>query len=228
MSSTLNNPFYPILIICLLFASVTQSQINLQVGYSYSYANPKTNNDILRNYNRQNSWFTKSFKPIFGIQGAVLGLTYNWPKFSFGSQWTYRSKNLDSRGISPIDQSEQSLKLIYVLQTYSLVLESKWEHIGVGLSFDINLLNIKEQLNHANDKLDILKHRGIGNRVFLSIPLATMDFMQISVQPFYQFQWTPFDLQNLAKSLNPSSNPMQKEEPFQLLGLTLMLNNGPQ
>lgn len=219
---------FTIQLIIFGYCQFVNAQLNLQIGYGAAYTNPKSNNEILALYNKENAWMSKTFNPVHYMHGLTVGARYSFDYCSVGLAWTNASHTQSTEGINPSTSTDYKMELFYRYQTYGLRLETAGTRFNLGASLDYSIFKIKDRLTGQKQKTGFLTDKGLGSHFYCNVNLPTWGNMGICIQPYYFVDWSGTDMLNLNTRLLKGAYSGNSFSKFHQIGVSLIFNNGPQ
>ncbi|MBK9720766.1 MAG: hypothetical protein IPO78_04005 [Saprospiraceae bacterium] len=223
-----NTPHFFILLALLFTPFVSNSQLNLQVGYGLGFTNFPIHSQITDLYKLKNPWLDQGFKELKYMNGMMAGFRYSWNSISTGLNWRFRQAKLEAKGMEPITMQDFSKTLHYNLQAFSVLLETHGGFLNLGSTIEYNLLNIKEIHTNSENKQRVLHTSVFGSQFYVNINFPASRLCRISLQPYYFLGWSPISMQTLENHLSGTQDAEVRKQSLNHFGINLILNNGPQ
>ncbi len=222
----------------------TQAQWNAIAGYDVMKGGTDQFNSLVEALNSKQTNPEKLIKPIRLLHGFLAGIRYS---HSFGALELFYRRSLTLRRgkryvffremeidnkPKVVDFPVGEVDLSYSAAAWSLNFEFG-KGLIVGGSIDYNIFTQKVKYDGTGaDSFRNFKDKQYawGNRIFVGIHIANTKDISFSLRPFYQWQWTTTSITALRDQLFSGVEEgcaICDEQP-KTLGISLVINNGPQ
>ncbi len=224
-------PFLFLILIMTILPKIATAQINVKVGYSAGYTNPKVYNNIIKQFNDNNPWLDKSMGKLAVLHGLHLGFRYKISNFGFELSWANKYGQKTSSGILPNTTDttfERELNLR--MNELSFAYENYIGPIILGASIDGIMYNFKTKVTGTDGRYPIgAKQYGLASTFTLGISLEANDRMSVCIKPYVQMPWTMINLRSVDLELNENNSlppETDYEQRFLNFGVMLIFYNG--
>jgi len=125
-----------VLLFFLIFLSfnIGLSQVNIKVGYTLGYYNPKIVNSTISKWNDARPWLEENMKEMHISNGLQLGIRQRLGPVGLEFTWHSRFSNFDATGIDPATEQRFERDVFYRYNSYSLGFENYIGNFGYGAS----------------------------------------------------------------------------------------------
>ena len=216
-----------VLLLFLFISSGIAAQLNFKVGYKGGFLDPTINNEIIRAYNADKPWLTKSFKDLKYLSGLVLGFRNRWDLVAIDVSWYGSFSRNKSEGVDPTLNSTYERTLNYGFSSISLGIENFIGNFSFGASIDIDKTDIRTLKTGRPDRFTVVDEWGYGSHFFVAWNVKSTQ-LEFSIRPFVQIPWKEVDLSPLADELEVSIPGDNLNENFMNFGVMFIFFNGPQ
>lgn len=221
-----------LLLVSLLLFQSLESQINVKIGYGSAFVNASSNNEILFNFNEQkrselSDSLSIPFKGLNFMHGLDLGVRFKFTESSaFELGWQNLSRSREAIGeINDVSLFKQ--ELFYSFNQLYVSYQSDFNGYGMGVGLGYNKVKIKDRIAGSDFKETVIDEGQLFAKINLAIYLKSSSSVSFSIQPYYQFSLTDFNLNLLNKELGlPDGNDVN--EPFNTIGISFIFYNGRQ
>ena len=228
MTQTLRFLFFVLMLIGFINPKAT-AQMNIKIGYSLGYSNPKILNDITTRYNADRPWLEKSFKELHTTNGLVAGVRYRLADIGLEFTWHNKFKVFRSEGLDPATEKKYFQDIYFRYSSFSLGFENYlFEKFGWGASIDYSNVRFRTESTDIQSRFTISQQKGLSSHFYLSINTRSNDLLTLSIKPYVQIPWSKLNIFDLEKSLHPSSTATEDQfkEDFINFGIMLVFYNG--
>ncbi len=220
-----NRIVLPVLFI-LFFITLTNAQINTEVGYTGAYIPAKLTNKIFDRYNNNN--LLMKIKPLNYTGGFNAGISYRFGPLKTGIFWDGLSASRS--GIEGSLDNNQALEknLFFYFNSFSGSIEISAKHLGIGAKIDYNDFKVKTKISGATSKIPIIKDNYYSSKFYLVFYLRGTDRFGLALKPYIRVPWEKVSVMNLADFLSIQQNDAFNHENLIQFGLTIDIINGIQ
>ncbi len=215
---------------CLQFLSTqSNAQFNIKTGYSFSYNAPEVSSKIFSDFNDANAaWLDNKFKDFRWMHGLHLGARYRFADaigIEFG--WVSRFDKTDAEGVDMTSNEDFYKKYFFSQNQIHFALETLFtEHIGIGASFNYDILSIKARNESKGSKSKILKENNYSSDFFFTYYTASNNGVRFGIRPYVRIPWTEIDYRSLANDLNEATVTTPLKDKTMHFGISLLFFNG--
>ncbi len=225
-----------ILFFILFFALEMSSQLNSEVGYTFSYLPLKTTNSIINLYNNgnnlaENETVLSPMGTLKLLHGFNIGLAYRVGTLKFGAFWNSLSANRSGTVGNVKEGIGREKNFYFNTNTFSFGMEAIVGHIGIGGTIDYNSSALKTKLKNISSKVLIsqgTKYTYYSNKVYLILYFRATDSFGVELKPYVSFPWERIDVSDLANLLDVGGDSSFDREKVMQFGLTFSIINGFQ
>ncbi len=212
-------------IVFLLFFSSLSAQVNIKVGYSIGYTNPKSLNEIVDEFNENRDWLDVQLKNVHTWHGLQLGVRYRIEEFAFELAWNAKFKSLSSSGIAPNESNTSYRDLYFGQNTLSLGYEYFIENLSFGASLDGEAFRIRSSTNSSGDRFKVSNQFGYASHFFVSYTFPSSRNIHLALRPYVQVPWSSYKLDKLVAELEGTG--LDKTTKLLNFGIAFIFYNGP-
>ena len=218
-----------VIIITISFQPTASAQLNIKIGYSLGFSNPKILNDITARYNADRPWLERSFKELRTTNGLIAGLRYRLGDVGLEFTWHNKFKIFRAEGLDPSTDKKYFQDIYFRYSSFSLGFENYlFDKFGWGASIDYSSARFRTESTDIENRSTISNKNGLSSHFYLSINTRSNDILTLSIKPYVQIPWSKISVFDLEKSLHPSSTGVedQFQEDFINFGIMLVFYNG--
>ncbi len=222
---------FALLIISLFWSTYMMAQLNISVGYGFSYFGSEPNNQILAQFNEDKmqeleGGLVKPFSDLTFAGGINLGLRYQYTSTQ-ALEIGWQSLSTDKEAVGEtIENTLFSQKLFYsnrqFFADYHLILEN-W---GAGIGLGIDRFRIQDEIANSGVKKVLVNESRTCVRLRLAYYFNTSRQVSFSIQPYVHIPLQSVSLAPLADELNVDTP--ETEANFMNFGIRLVFYNGPR
>ena len=213
------------LVLLFLYTHDLHAQLNLKIGYGFSYQNLEETNKIIQKYNEQNTWLTDKFKNIHYFQSLDVGLRYRWEFVGLELNWQKGFNRKKAKGFNPLTSANYTQTLSFTIDRYAVGYENYYRNFGIGASLDFNIYTIKAKIN-KEEKQKINSDQNFSSQFHISYTFANNSAIKFMIKPYVQISWSQIDLTSFAQKLNQESELSPLMENPMSYGLMLIFYQG--
>jgi hypothetical protein len=211
----------------LLIGADSMAQFNVKIGFNSAYSKFKVNNEILKDYNTENSFLEQGFKELHIMHGVVLGLRYRWDNLGLDISWENMSRNRDAFG-EDLSGGPFMNELFYTMNSLSAGLENYFGSFGYGAALENRQFRVKTKISGLDKKKTILSQTEYSARFYLLLQIQQSNKVSLVFRPYVQYPFKAYNFDPLEENLLETSSPEDNMDKPWVFGLSIIFYNGPQ
>jgi len=221
---------------CLFFvffmglAVTAFGQINLKVGYNFTYSNLEQTKRIFDRFNADNPQAEQLLSPPRSYHGIELGLRYRYKNIAIDAGISSVGSSTDALNVFQKDGTLGNDEWRMSIVNYSIGLESYFGTLGLGATIGTQRLKYSTDFASASENRSVLFEESVlASRFYLIIEVPSKS-VAFSIRPYISTTWTPYNIQGVELAFEPQSNrpASEFEQDLFSFGLAFLFFNGPQ
>ncbi len=212
-----------------LSSNIVFSQVNIKVGYTLGYFNPKIINNTITQWNDERPWLEENMKEMHFSNGLQLGLRQRLGPVGVEFTWHSRFSNFNATGTDPATDQRFDRDVFFRYNSYSLGFENYIGNFGYGASIDGSTARFRTERTGRGDRYGLGKSVfGLSSHFHLSLNIESNDILTLSLKPYVQVPWSKLNVFPLQEELRPNDtvNPDDFKEDYLNFGIMLVFYNG--
>jgi hypothetical protein len=215
--------------ICIIWILSTSTlnltaQFNLKIGYNASFPSLSTTNELLAGFQVPNQEIVESFKKLSFMHGIQLGLRYRLGDVAFVAGWERISRDRSALSLATLSEAFTTRTYDFSFSGFHGGFESYYGSFGFGSTLHSTRYKVSRQVSTNN--LILLNDTKWNLRLKLIWVLQESNLVSVSIQPYYQFGLSDYDISAFATDIS-GENVNQLESP-RFLGISFVFYNGRQ
>lgn len=217
-----------LLLILLFVAPSLPAQLNLGIGYSLGYINPKADRAIFEQFNEDRPWLEDELEPINALQGFHVGLRYKFDFIALEFTWRNRFRTKRGNGIDPATSLEFRRDVTHRYTGYSIGVENFIKDFSYGASIEVENFAMRTEVTGVEEDFTIISHYGLGSQFFVSYRVDAGNALSFSIRPYIHIPWQSYDIAKVAEEINGTNTSGKLDTNYMNIGVMFIFYNGRQ
>lgn len=209
---------------CVVLQFPLFSQLNVKIGYNASFPSFAQTNQLLEAYSVPDQEITDPFKTLSFMHGIQLGARYRMGNVGILAGWERVARNRSALSFKSQGEVFTTRTYDFSLSGFHFGFENYFGRFGYSTSLHAMNYNISRQVSSNN--LQLVSDTNWNLRMSLIWILQESDLVSVSIQPYYQFNLSDYNIAPFASDIGSSST--SSGESIKTFGISFVFYNGRQ